>query len=1248
MNFALYAPTAPQTLFSLGHLHSCNGTYLTGSDPNRLTISANGVTLDTATLRPHANLYHASIQSITTALRYHTFLTSPPTLPPTANLFPPPLHRFIKQHPPSATPSSNLSAFPGVVSTDTIEIRGRDPPSTALPSKPALSLDTPSLLPVLPSIHLKRITAAQYARVIDAIELHNTQNHPPDAKLCTELSTGKHPYSSLTPVDINLMRQLVGPCPLCPEGRAFKPAASKPLSTTAPATFPGETISFDTHKLPANVLGGFTHMITMVDEHTGHIDQPGLPTKKVDAAFDGIRGVIQRTFNAHGHKVVTLHGDAERVNTALTPLLGAIGTKLKVSLPGHHAHRVERTVQTIAARARSVAAGLPYHLPPETTLLLKQSVGETLNNSICKASSPLTPNEAISGFKPQRPPIAFGRCAMVTQPEDKRRALSALTKTPYNLIPVTELGVSMGLQPGTDRTQWLLANGKVVPRIPIGPVLPTHHVPFNWKPKSVNSVQLHPHLQLIFTRPTTATTNIPIQHPDKPIPLSSDFGDTTTTTTPRSSPELIPLPSPSSSELNSTGPITPSSHHRTLPEESIPPLPLSSLPAPLPAPPQPEVVPVTFAIPHPPLNPHIPTIAPSFGLPVINIPTITNHHMTTRSRSTTKPTERSPYGGLGAYGSLLKPLTGHQLRKRQLLQTAALRDRTYRLLHPTPAFLNNRPTELRPTPPERQQNEFSVRQALHHLDPLKVQLAITKETTKIFPTYHSLKVIQPHEVEAGANFIPNKLILREKTNKDVTARIAMCGDRQRPHTYGETHAGTSDSTHRAFSLACGIAHSSHHKLKLITFNFDVPAAFINKNKLPRSLTGGTQLITRTPSVLPPPYDDKLCEIIGAHYGLKQANNIYDQDFIQLMVKDGFTPCASHPYTFVKWSIPGLHEPPSHHIIVSMHVDDGDGNTTSTELYDAFQKLIITRYGQLTFNSPSQGTCGQVQVVNSDGSITLHWGPYIRKMLHRIGMDAVPAALSPDIKGLFDPSENLTKLNPLRRAEFRTVNGELIHLLARHDIKKVVTWLLTRGESPDESDYLKQFQLLRYLKGTPDLGPTFSSNPLDYPNGVEIHSSCDCAHNVHPGGQSHSASTHTVGCPFANTAPFLSYSAAEKGISLSPCEGEYVTASKTAKPLVHFRQFARDLGFPQDSPSTMLQDNASSINLTTAPLIPSKSRHIALKHHHIRWLHKLKEIKPVHQGTNDVIPDALTKHVGPSRFLYFRQKVFQTPSILPLP
>jgi len=79
---------------------------------------------------------------------------------------------------------------------------------------------------------------------------------------------------------------------------------------------------------------------------------------------------------------------------------------------------------------------------------------------------------------------------MVPQPEDKRIAISRSTGTPLHRVPVTELGVSMSLQPGTDHTLWFLANGLVLPRIPTGPllVLPPHFIPFNWKPKPVISL----------------------------------------------------------------------------------------------------------------------------------------------------------------------------------------------------------------------------------------------------------------------------------------------------------------------------------------------------------------------------------------------------------------------------------------------------------------------------------------------------------------------------------------------------------------------------------------------------------------------------------------------------------------------------------------------------------------------------------------------------------------------------------------
>ena len=1063
------------------------------------------------------------------------------------------------------------------------------------------------------------------------------------------------------------MRRVCGPCPQCPQGRGNKTSAIRLTSQTPPTTHAGETISFDPQKLPCTVLGGFTQKVTLVDKHTGHTSQPGLPSKTTKALFNGIVKIIQQRFNAHGHRVETLHGDAERVNISLSPYLGTIGTNLKISYPGHHAHRAERTTQTIDARARSLEASLPYHLPPELTLLLDQSVGETLNNSICKASDPLTPNEALSGFRPQRAPIQFGRCAMVPQSDDKRTAISRSTGTPIHRVPITELGVSMGLQPGTDHTLWLLANGLVVPRIPTGPLLPPHFIPFNWKPKPV--IPLTPHYDSITDEYKTETDISPISVSNAPIQLPDLSPQTAIQTmTPSSPPPTLPL---LLSVLPSKLPQTPTSPpvpKNTIPQSATEPLPpttttdtqstvSTTYTPPLLSPTPPSPTPATHNSPTHPLPTPVRIISPSsltaspprLTLQLNTTPPVTPSPLPTTTNLPIplvlnpptlrlQPRTRLPPGfWANSTANLAVPST-HLQRKAINLRIASNRDRIHKLSNPPPLSLTNRSTDVRPSPPARQQNEFPLKKALLLLDQNKVNAAVDKEMDKVFTKFHTLRLITAAQVEPNAVFLRNKLILREKTNKDVTARLALDGSQQPPHTYGATHAGTSDSTHRSFVLATSLADSTSRAVPLISFDFDIPGAFLNNNPLTRKHTGNTQLCTRMTKDLPPPYGGALCEIVGAHYGLKQSNHIYDQDLIKLLTDDGFQQTPSHPYTFIKFSPTNTHDK----IIVSMHVDDGDGNTTSPTMYSDFQKLIQTRYGPIDFHSPSRGTCGQIQVVNPDNSITLHYGPYILKMLTRIGMDSVPPALSPDVEGLFSPSTDPTPLSPLATAEFRTTNGELIHLLpARHDIRKVVTHLLKLGEQPDNSAYLKQLHLLRYLKGTPFLGPTFSTNPSDYPHGVEIHSSSDCAHNVHPmTGQSHSAHTITVGSVGANTAPFLSYSAAEKGVSLSPTEGEYVSLSRAAKDLLHYRQFARDLGYPQTKPSIMLTDNTSSIKLTKAPLIPSKSRYIDLKHHHVRWAHKTNQILPQHQGTHDIVPDALTKHVGPSRFLYFRHQVLK--------
>ena len=346
MNFALYSSDVPQTLLSLGQLHSCGGTYHSTKNPNILTITAdNTTTLDITPLNDNSNLYNANISKILSILHANPHLLFSPTNPPTISQFTPSLRKFIQQHPPSthSIPSIKLHAYLNNLPTNT----------TSPDDNLATKVEQP--------IH-RKISSEQYRRVLAANDLHYINAHKPDAILCQELSTGKHPYSDLTSTDVLLMRKILGPCPHCPNE---KPAAIRLPSQTLPAQNPGDMISFDPSKLPCPVLGGATHSITMVDEKAGHISLPGIPSKSNAAVTKGIQKIIHVNYNAHGHQVKSLHGDAERINTSLAPFLGSIGTTLKVSYPNHHAHRAERTTQTIDRKARAIFSHLPYILPPE-------------------------------------------------------------------------------------------------------------------------------------------------------------------------------------------------------------------------------------------------------------------------------------------------------------------------------------------------------------------------------------------------------------------------------------------------------------------------------------------------------------------------------------------------------------------------------------------------------------------------------------------------------------------------------------------------------------------------------------------------------------------------------------------------------------------------------------------------------------------------------------------------------------------
>ena len=1119
MNKVLFSPSFPHSLFSLGQLQKYGGTYTTAANPNRIIIrsSPSGAIIDAPRLN-HNNLLPVNFKNL------HTDQLAYPS-------------NYLKSN---SDPKHHLNRYRALLSSLALTNPSTPPGLTQLP--PSLSTSGGTLA---------TFTREQILRATAARDLHYARLHPSDAALTLDLQLGKVQNSTVTPQDLALSRTIHGHCPDCIQGKATAP--SRPTSQSAPATNTGEVLHYDPQPLTTTVLGGHTIKNMIVDEHSKLISQPGSLNKRPAVVFATIMKQIRESYNAHRHRVSKIMADPESVNKALQGSLGAVGIQAGYAYPNGHATRAERATRTVQEHSRAVAAGLAFDLPPETQLLLDQAVGESLNNSVNSDTYPLTPNQVVSGFLPKGGSIVeFGRCAMVLQYDDKRREFSTTHGIPQKQAPKAELGVSMGPIPGTDQTRWLLANGKVVPRKHIGSLLPREYVPFGWtpKPRVAYIPVLPPPVQELARpqqQPQPEVHNHNVQQPDADntvaqsvpntpappatmtpiIPPATQSPPTTSPSAPPppSAPTLLPA-SPTtiqSSPSPAPTPVQPSTQSPTqqprAPQE-LPAMPRTVQPSTPPAatPASPRTPLITAAPTLPSAAPRTPaptaiTSAPRAPVPAQQ-PSIAPSPAAAPLRSSTRTTYvPGQYATLNNRGralfSLAHPVAlvsrAHLLRKLAASRTASQREREHMLLYPPPKDLTNHITTILPSPPVRQKNEFGLIKALTVLPPPRVLAAVGKELHKIFDKFVAMKLIDKANIEKTAIYLRSLLIIKEKTNKDITARLAINGAGQPPSSYGATHAGTSDPVHRIFILASALADAAIRDKELVTASFDIEGAFLNGNPLPRSQTGGHQLLVRLPGELPRPYGGALAEISGTMYGLKQSNHIYDQDLIKTLRDAGYFSCPSHPYTFMKI----CPENPLDYLIVSFHVDDGDLVCTSNHLLPEFKDIITKRYGVTKFYEPSQGICGMRHTTNPDKSVTLDFGPYIDKMMTRIGMDKVPPALSPSRAGFFalpTTSAALAPLNPKAAAAFSQVNGELIYILPlRHDCRKEIVHLC---RSPPIVDNLaKQFHLLRYLKHTSNLGLTFSSNKADFTNGVEISSASDAAQNVHPAdSRSHSAYT----------------------------------------------------------------------------------------------------------------------------------------------
>ena len=449
---------------------------------------------------------------------------------------------------------------------------------------------------------LRQLTPEQRSRC-DAVErLLEMYCRPSDEALARTISfggLGSH-AAGLTPHDVYLNRLLRGPDVHRAQGRVRDPPARSSLSS--PASSPCEALVVDPHHLKHPDIFGNRCVLRIVCEFSGAFWVVPCKTGTAASLRSALERFIHTTCNAYGHRVASVHADAESVFGALVAPFGEHGIRILLAPPGHHARRVERYTQTFAERKRMARAQLKFLPKPELGLdiFLDLHVAASMRHLVNSVSHPNTPEELVTR---QRAPLSglalcpFHALVTVRMGTQKRAALAAAMMVDLQDVPRTELAMCLGRAPPCHPASYYMyipSTHKVVFRryftaIP-GAAMPPFCLP---NTTYIPVVEPHRHL-LPITPPDDCVQGHPIQHPSSasqfrappesvmPVPIDLADGADLPLAPSLSEPPVSSIPQPLVHEL----PHPPRSSPAGIPFSpvappvaEVPPPPLRSLPS---------------------------------------------------------------------------------------------------------------------------------------------------------------------------------------------------------------------------------------------------------------------------------------------------------------------------------------------------------------------------------------------------------------------------------------------------------------------------------------------------------------------------------------------------------------------------------------------------------------------------------------------------------------------------------------------
>ena len=491
-------------------------------------------------------------------------------------------------------------------------------------------------------------------------------------------------------------------------------------------------------------------------------------------------------------------------------------------------------------------------------------------------------------------------------------------------------------------------------------------------------------------------------------------------------------------------------------------------------------------------------------------------------------------------------------------------------------------------------------------------------------------VLVPRPTSPGSNVIDSKWVWKKKLDqfgrvKRFRARLVARGFKQ---IEGVDFFETFAPVMRYKSLLILLAWAATHDYEVR--HLDVPKAFLQAMLV-------EEIFMEQPEGFHEGDPNKVWKLLRSVYGIRQAPNNWNHELNRTLLSLGFSRLKSDPCIYVKPC-----RSAGHQIVLGVFVDDiipvfdrADEAAEWQPVLRALQeKYQIVDTGDATLVLGIRLTRDR-----PNRTLRLDHAPYIAKMLKEFHMEQCNPASTPSGTYAISKADCPAEVDSQTRALYQRMVGSLNYAAVslRLDIGFAVNTLARYLQQPGEAHLTAAKRVLRYLRHTADMGIVLGGKRKEQQDGTTITVWSDADWATNPDNR-----RSITGYVIQVDGAVVSWHSKQQTIvAKSTCEAETYALSAAVSEAKWIRMFVRELLHQQGSPvihTVAHVDNTAAIAVSKNDVHHSRTKHIDLRHHHVREAVEKNMLRLEHVPSAEQLADILTKPLPRVAFERLRDRL----------